>query len=157
MDIRDALPTDAAAACTVLRRSITELCAADHRNDSAILDRWLANKTPEIVAAWIVNPANSVFVASEAGIVLSVGAVTNTGEITLNYVSPDARFRGVTRAMLRALECRAKERGNTRCTLVSTETALRFYLEAGYMRHGEPERRFGTGSSYPLIRQLVPP
>ena len=38
--------------------------------------------------------------------VLSVGAVTDAGEITLNYVSSDARFAGVSRAMLRALEAR---------------------------------------------------
>jgi hypothetical protein len=30
-------------------RSIAELCVLDHRNDPAILARWLANKTPEIV------------------------------------------------------------------------------------------------------------
>jgi len=31
-----------------MRRSIAELCVADHRNDEAILSRWLGNKTPEV-------------------------------------------------------------------------------------------------------------
>jgi hypothetical protein len=48
MRIRNAVPEDAAAACEVMRRSIAELCVADHRNDPAILERWLANKTPDI-------------------------------------------------------------------------------------------------------------
>src|SRR5689334_14484101 len=95
MHIRDAVSKDAPAACEVIRRSISELCSADHHNDPVILGRWLANKTPEIVASWIVNPGNSVLVAVESGTMLAVGAVTAAGEITLNYVSPDARFRGV--------------------------------------------------------------
>jgi ribosomal protein S18 acetylase RimI-like enzyme len=127
MQIRDAIPADAPAACEVMRRSIAELCVADHHNEPAILDRWLANKTPEIVASWITQPGSSVLVAVEGRVVLAVGSVTDQGEITLNYVSPDARFRGVSRAMLRALEVRAIERGNSRCTLLSTETARRLY------------------------------
>ena len=59
-----------------------------------------------------------------------MGAVTDTGEITLNYVSPDARFRGVSKTLLGALEVRAADRGNAQCTLASTETARRFYLSA---------------------------
>jgi hypothetical protein len=60
MEIRDAVPEDAPAACEVLRRSISELCSADHLNDAVILGRWLANKTPEIVASRIVQPGTSV-------------------------------------------------------------------------------------------------
>src|SRR5260370_11974189 len=127
MEMRDAVPADAQAACEVLRRSIVELCVADHRNDPAILKRWLANKTPEIVASWIAQPGSSLLVAVEEKTILAVGAVSDTGEISLNYVSPDARFRGVSRAILRALETRAVARGNARCTLLSSETARRFY------------------------------
>jgi predicted transcriptional regulator len=73
MEIRDAIPEDAPAACEVLRRSISELCGADHRNDPVILGRWLANKTPEIVASWTVRPENSVLVAVEDGSILGGG------------------------------------------------------------------------------------
>jgi hypothetical protein len=45
MEIRDAMTEDAPAACDVLRRSISELCVADHGNDPTILARWLSNKT----------------------------------------------------------------------------------------------------------------
>jgi hypothetical protein len=85
MEIRDAVPEDAPAACEVIRRSISELCGIDHLNDAVILGRWLANKTPEIVASWIVQPGNSVLVAIENGTMLALGSVTDTGEIELCF------------------------------------------------------------------------
>jgi GNAT superfamily N-acetyltransferase len=153
--IRDATPEDAADACEVLRACITELCVADHRNDPAILGRWLANKQPDIVAGWAADPANSLLVAIDGAAMLAVGSVSNDGEITLNYVAPHARFRGVSSALLAALEARAAERGNTTCRLLSTETAHRFYLSRGYVDDGAPQGKFGTNSSYPMTRNIA--
>ena len=157
MQIRDATVEDADAACLVMRRSIAELGIADHGKDEAILTRWLGNKTPEIFLSWIAQPGNSVLVAIEDGVILAVGAVTDTGIITLNYVSPDARFRGISRGLLGALEARAVERGNARCTLTRTETARRFYRANGYAEDGPPVGNFGTGSGYPMSRVLASP
>ena len=154
MEIRDATPQDALVASTVLRRSILELCEADHQNDPAILARWLSNKTPEAFVSWLGQPGNSVLLAVERGNVLAVGSVTGVGRITLNYVSPDARFRGVSRALLRALEARALECGNLQCTLISTETARRFYHANGYAETGPPVGEFGTVSGYPMEKWL---
>jgi GNAT superfamily N-acetyltransferase len=153
--IRDAAPDDAVAACHVLRELISRLCVADHRNDPAILNAWLANKTPEIVAAWAARKGSSLLLAVEGDAVLAVGPVTDAGEIMLNYVAPDARFRGVSRALLRALEARAAERGSKRCTLTSTETAHRFYQPAGYVDDGMPTGKFGTSSGYPMSKEIV--
>jgi len=153
--IRGAAPEDAAAACHVLRESISRLCVADHRDDPAILNAWLANKTPEMVAAWAVQKGNSLLLAVEGDAVLAVGSVTDAGEITLNYVAPAARFRGVSRALLSALEARAIERGNKRCKLTSTETAHRFYQSAGYIDDGVPTGKFGTSSGYPMSKEIV--
>jgi GNAT superfamily N-acetyltransferase len=97
---------------------------------------------------------NSVLVAVEGNEILAVGAVTDHGEMTLNYVSPDARFHGVTRAMLAALEARAIARGNDCCTLISTETALRLYRAAGYVQDGSPQGKFGTSGGYPMVKRL---
>ena len=77
MAIRDAAPDDAVAACHVLRESIARLCVADHRNDPAILNAWLANKTPEIVAAWAAQKGNSLLLAVEGDAILAVGSVTD--------------------------------------------------------------------------------
>ena len=145
---------DAPAACQVMRRSITELCAADHGNDPTILMRWLSNKTPEIVASWIARPDNSLLVAVEHNTIIAVGSVTDAGEITLNYVSPDARFRGVSRALLGALEASALERGNARCVLTSTQTARRFYTSNGYVEERPLPGKFGTTGSYLMSKPL---
>jgi ribosomal protein S18 acetylase RimI-like enzyme len=154
IEIRIAVAADAPTAAEVLRRSIAELCVADHSNDPEILGRWLANKTPETVASWIARPDNSVLVAVEADTILAVGSVTDGGEITLCYVSPDARFRGVSRALLGALETSAIERGNTRCTLHSTLTARGFYRGAGYTEDGLPDGKFGARGGYPMSKPL---
>jgi GNAT superfamily N-acetyltransferase len=71
-------------------------------------------------------------------------------------VSPDARFRGVSKAILKQLEARALELGNNTCALTSTETARRFYLSAGYVQFGPPEPGIGKGSSYRMVKQLFP-
>jgi Acetyltransferase (GNAT) domain len=137
MNIRDATPEDGPAACEVIKRSIAELCVVDHRNDPAVLQRWLNNKTPEIFRSWI-RPDNSLLVAIENDHILAVGCVTTDGEITLNYVSPDARFCGVSTALLANLEKRAIEQGNEVCKLESTETARRFYLARGIPKKDRP-------------------
>ena len=155
LEIRAATPEDARVACEVMRRSIAELCVADHRNDETILGRWLANKTPEVFVSWIGQPDNSLLVAVRDGNILAVGSVTDAGQINLNYVLPDVRFRGASRALLRALEARAVERGNTRCTLTSTETARRFYRANGYVEDGLPVGNFGTSSGYPMTKLLA--
>ena len=83
-----------------------------------------------------------------------MGAVRNDGEITMNYVSPATRFRGASSALLEALETRARQRGNTSCKLLSTETAHRFYLDRGYVSSGAPQGKFGTTSSYPMSKKI---
>jgi hypothetical protein len=56
--------------------------------------------------------------------------------------------------LLYALEGRALQLGHRRCTLLSTETARRFYLSAGYVEDGPPQRKFGAVSSYPMSKRL---
>jgi GNAT superfamily N-acetyltransferase len=155
MMVRDAKPEDALTACEVARRSILELCAADHGDDPEIVARWLANKTPENLRTWIARPDASLLVAVEDRAILAVGMVSDLGEILLNYVSPDARFRGVSRALLKALETRALERGAGSCTLESTETARRFYLSNGYVETGATTHKFGMRSGYRMTKALA--
>ena len=157
MEIREAIPADAGEVCRVLTRSITELCEADHHGDPALLAAWLSNKTPEIVAAWMRRTDVSYLVAIEQGAIAAVGAVTDGGAILLNYVSPDARFRGASRELLAAMEARAADHGATVCNLISTETAHRFYLARGYEEIGEPVRKIGMDSGYPMSKVLARP
>ncbi len=85
-----------------------------------------------------------MLVAEGGGAIMGVGPVTEAGRIGLNYVTPEARFRGVGKAMLRALEAHARTAGAVRCTLESTETARRFDLASGYRKDGAPIPMLGA-------------
>jgi GNAT superfamily N-acetyltransferase len=65
----------------------------------------------EIFRSWI-RPANVLLVAVEDSHILAVGCVNDAGGIILNYVSPEARFRGVSSALLETLELRAMAQGH---------------------------------------------
>ena len=132
VEIRKAKAVDAAEASAVLRRSITELCQADHGDDSAKITAWTANKTPEEWTTWLRQADVSIYVAVLRGRIAGVGAVTSSGEVRLNYVSPDARYCGVSKALLARMEKDTLTLGIIRCTLESTKTAYRFYWAAGY-------------------------
>ncbi len=151
LHIREARAADATAACEVLRRSIVELCEPDHNNDAQFLAGWLANKTPENVAAWIADRGNFVYVAVDAGMIVGVAAMTRAGVVTLNYISPEVRFRGVSKALLGQLERKACELGLTQCSLSSTKTAQRFYHTAGYReQHGVK-----AGCCLPMVKDIA--
>jgi len=152
MRVRAATLEDAEEACSVIRRSITELCRADHQQDEPTLTRWLANKTPENVRKWISE--HHVFVATEREAVLGVAAIDGAGKLLLNYVSPDARFRGASKALLKQLEVRASEMGIHLVTLESTATARQFYLSAGYEVNGPPIAKFRALVGHPLKKRL---
>jgi ribosomal protein S18 acetylase RimI-like enzyme len=139
MRIREATETDSYAGSAVLRRSIAELCAVDHGADPDAIARWTANKTPETWVAWVNHPTASLHVAEQAGQVVGVCMISTAGEILLNYVCPDSRFMGVSKAMLEHMEARAMARGLACCTLESTKTALRFYRAQGYELDPEAE------------------
>jgi GNAT superfamily N-acetyltransferase len=155
MLIRAACDADAEAAARLLRRSIRELCTADHHGDPAAVRSWLANKRPDIFREWLARPRNIVLVAeAQDGRLLGVAGGTREGEITLNYVGPDARFKGVSTALIAELEGRLLALGVRECRLASTRTAHRFYLARGYRDSGPPEPSFGGMSARPMIKQL---
>jgi GNAT superfamily N-acetyltransferase len=150
--IRRAKPQDAEAACKVLRHSIGECCVEDHKGDATILASWLANKTPEHIRTWFNSPAYAV-VAEQDGVIVGVALLGGSGVITLNYLLPGARFRGIGKAMLGALEEEADRRGLKELELSSTATAHQFYLSNGYVDTGERSSMFGLSS--PIMRKAL--
>ncbi len=148
------MPADAGAVCAVIKESITKLCVSDHRDDPVIIDEWLANKNPIHVALWISNAKHHVFVLKEAGQIIGVGGLSESGEITLLYVLPKVRYRGGGKLMLRRLEDRAQVLGLTELTLTSTTTAHGFFRAAGYQTWGAPVSGVGKALSYPMGRTL---
>jgi GNAT superfamily N-acetyltransferase len=79
----------------------------------------------------------------------------DSGQITLNYVSPDARFRGVSKALMLRLEARARTLGLTECALETTQTALRFYQSLGYIDSEESYPLPLTGEPATVLRKTL--
>lgn len=151
--IRPATPDDVMAMSKVLIASITELCTADHRGDAEAIAGWVGNKTPDNIARWINNPDSPVFVAERLGEVAAVGMLNAQDEIGLNYVSPNHRFAGVSRAMLSALESEMRRRGATIGRLTSTRTAHDFYLAMGWSDAGAAQACY-TVTGIPMTKAL---
>jgi len=105
---------------------------------------------------WIANPSLILFLAERNEQPAGVGCISADGEVLLNYVSPAHRFRGISRAILKHAEAALAEIGVSKGRLTSTETAHRFYREAGWTDVGEPEIMFGL-RGYPMEKELKPP
>ncbi len=151
--VRRAVETDIPAMSDVLTRSITELCALDHKNDPAAIAAWTANKTPEGVRRILENPDVQLFVAEHDGLVAAVGCVQGSNEIGLNYVHPAHRLKGVSRALLAAMEQFMREAGVTSATLKATETAHAFYRANGWQDSSDLQ----TGrwiDAWPMVKGL---
>lgn len=155
MLIRAAHREDAAALADVFVRSITELCFLDHFGNQDVIARWTGNKTPENVARWIEGQETAMFVAEERGQILAGGGVRPDGEISLNYVAPEARFRGVSKCMVAALEGYLKSLGAGEAQLESTQTARDFYLSLGYRAISETPSPFGGARGIAMRRSWL--
>lgn len=142
--IRAAVQADAAPACHMLCRSISECCAEDHRNDAAILAAWLGNKTPENVASWFECASHYSIVACSGDALIGVAIMTRQGRIVLFYVSPEARSTGIGKKLLDALEAQAKEWRLRALQVASTLSAHDFYLRNGFECCGSARTAFGT-------------
>jgi hypothetical protein len=81
--IRVAVASDAAHACDVVRRSITELCTEDHQGDGATIAAWLANKTEANFTRWIDSDRHVAPVAEQSGRVVGFGLLSRTGFVDL--------------------------------------------------------------------------
>ncbi len=135
--LRLAQPVDAEPACTLVRRSIIELCKLDHGGDPLMLEGWLCNKTPQNMEVWITTPGTTCFIAEIGGALAGVGVVMDHGEVLLAYVAPEFRFRGVTKSLLARMEEHAKAQHADRMSLTTTDTAYEFFLARGYTAEEE--------------------
>lgn len=132
IQMRHAAQTDAEDAIDTLRRSISELCVADHQNDAQKIKVWLTNKTISTWNNWLTRHDSIVLVAVRNQSIFGVGMTTLQGKILLNYVHPDARFSGVSKAMLAAMEKELSVHCVHRAHVESTVTAWSFYANCGY-------------------------
>jgi GNAT superfamily N-acetyltransferase len=157
MFVRQACEADAVAAANVVERSITEFCKADYRDDPVILTRWLENRSAEHMRLWMQHPDRYLAVVEAGqGRLLGVGLATSRGTIELNYVEPEARFRGVSKLLVQNMEAHLRLAGCTSVSLVSTSAAQGFYAGLGYQEHGLEESSFGTLPGVRMVKSLNP-
>ena len=155
--IRRAIVTDAAGACDVVRRSISELCVEDHQGDQTTIDAWIANKTVPNFESWIRSNSKIALVAEGTSGLVGFGLLNLQGQLALLSVSPVARFQGGSKALLRSIEEEAVDAGLREIRLGSTATARRFYLDCGFSPTGDPSRGGGVTESQPMSKQLEHP
>jgi GNAT superfamily N-acetyltransferase len=140
--VRRAEESDAAAAIDVVRRSISQLCAADHRNDERTL------------ATWLADTDNFCVVAESNSRLSGVGVVHRRGEILLFYLAPGSQRQGIGKEIHAALEEKAKQWGLASLRLDSTALACPLYEALGYRPLGPAGPRFGVLQTYPYAKQL---
>jgi GNAT superfamily N-acetyltransferase len=152
--VRQARPDDVAAVLNVLRRSITELCTADHHDDPEVLARWLRNKTPEAFASWLNDPDGVLLVAEHGGAVRAVSSLQRSGKINLCYVEPGFEGFGLGGALMASMEQQAQIWALGELRLESTLAARPFYERLGFVADGEPACGVGSLRCYPYRKQL---
>ena len=96
--------------------------------------------------------------ADEDGTILGAASMTDAGKVLLNYVSPDARFRGVSKALMQALEEHASALPGLRSAAwTARKPHCRFYQSLGYERTDQSYIHPVTGSpALALAKQLRP-
>ena len=137
----------------ILIASITELCGPDHHGDAAVIAGWTRNKTPAELRKILANPDVAVYVAERGGVPLAVGCIGLDGWIRLNYVAPEFRFHGASKALLAAMEAALRAGGVALARLESTATAHRFYLSAGWTDIGAPGGSHAV-EAFPMEKRL---
>jgi GNAT superfamily N-acetyltransferase len=153
--IREAAAADAGDICALLRRSIAQLCLPDHQGHAATLEGWLSNKTPANVGAWIASPDMHVWVFMRDDTMAGVGMLSGAGEIMLNYVAPEARFSGVSTALLHHMETFAAAHRLSSLRLTSTWTARDFYLARGYEPEKDEADIFDSDDGCELVKHMA--
>jgi GNAT superfamily N-acetyltransferase len=142
-NLRVAVPGDEQSVCELLRRSIAEGCAPDHRDHPGVLESWLSNKTPQNVRTWVTSPSNYMVVADDGDAVIGVALLNQAGKLALCYVDPARLHQGVGRAMLAAVEAQARDWNISKIHLHSPVSAATFFTRLGFADGGKEKACYG--------------
>jgi GNAT superfamily N-acetyltransferase len=149
LTIRRAKRADCAAMNEIRAASITQLCTPDHGDDPDVLSMWVNNQSAETFQQLLERPDVVLLVGEFDGVAVAVGGI-NGDKVTLNYVHPDYRFRGISKALMAGLEGELVASGITLAYLDSTATALPFYRALDWVQTGSGDPDQG----YPMEKRL---
>ena len=147
LTVRTAGHADAAIMAELRRASIRELCGADHHDDPLAIEEWIGPSDKFI--RLLEQPTVTLTVAEMEGNIVGLGGLC-ADTVTLNYVHPAYRFRGVSKALMADLEMRLALAGVHTGRLNSTVTALNFYRWIGWSTAGGKDRDGG----HPMTKLL---
>lgn len=133
--IRAATKADAEAMGRVRHASIHQLCSADHHDDLPTVNAWAGDGSATKFLRLLEQPEARLVVAEIDGQIVGLGGMAGD-LVTLNYVHPDYRFRGVSKALMGTLEAMMMAEGIAVGRLNSTVTALAFYRAIGWVDAG---------------------
>ena len=132
IEICTATPSDAGIISRIAERSIRVGCAAEHRNDPAIVAAWLRNNTLAHIRPWLADPRLRLTLARLQGRPAGVAMASASGRIAFCYVQPESLRRGVGQALVRDIEAWLRGRGVARMRLNSTRSSQAFYRHLGF-------------------------
>ena len=119
------------------------------------LNRVVRTQSVSNVSAWIISAQNYCVVAMSGDTLCGFAAMTIAGKVMLCYVDPEARFCGVSTAMLGALEDKAQSFGLSSVCLEGTVAARRFYEARGYVAAKQATEEFTSISCQAMVKQIV--
>ncbi|ODT80942.1 MAG: hypothetical protein ABS76_14215 [Pelagibacterium sp. SCN 64-44] len=116
-------------------RSIRFLCFQDHGDDPATMESWIGDGSPAKFLRLLDDANAHLVVAEEDGAIVGLGA-RHGNQVTLNYVDPDHRFKGISKEIMLHLQAQMSAEGLKLAYLNSSRTAAAFYLVLGWHRSG---------------------
>lgn len=150
LDIRQALPTDAAAVREVIERAIRVSAAGAY--PAAALEAWAAGRSQEDVERMIA--ATRGFVAVIGGAVVG-WANLDGDEVDQLYVDPDAGGGGVARRLYEAVEQLARDDGLPQLRAVSSLRAESAFCRFGFHEVTRGEQPF-NGHAFTVVHMTKP-
>ena len=147
--IRQAMDDDRQGIWAVHVRAIREVCS--HSYSAEQVASWAGLLSPDSYAG--VLRERFVLVAEDKGGIAGFGQLNQaSGQVEAVYVLPDRQGEGIGRALLLALEDKARAAGLKRLQLSATLNAVPFYERAGYVEEGSTVHRLPNGVELQCLR-----
>lgn len=141
VEVRDYLPSDAAATRALFCRAVMVTTARDYTPGQRLA--WLSRSAD--LTLWDARRrAAATFVATLDGVPVGFAGVTDGDVLDMLFVAPTAGRRGVGSALLRHALDHARARGATRVTAQASHTALPFLLAHGFVEVSPHEVVIGS-------------
>lgn len=132
-------------------------CFDDHHGEEEIIENWCKNKTNENILKWILDDQNICVTVENINHEIVGFALFNLKQqmLLLCYVKPAYQAKGIGKELLNLIESLARDKGIFHLKLNSSKTALKFYLNLGYILGKEHYNDNTKRYSYSMYKNLA--